>query len=323
MNNLNVLVLSGIANNQDAKILKINNNIYASYNPHGNSNVYNLLEKKFKTQHLVLDINKSQKIKVKTPNVIFNQISDADTHTITLKKIDNLLKSINKDVKILNSPENILKTTRESIYKQLKNIKNLTVPKTVKFKPKSPNDIFKKIQKEEFKLPVIFRKAGDHGGVSTVLIKSLKKESIFYPFALDGSEYYLTQYVDYKENEKYKKYRLVVVDGEVFVRSCMIGDFWMVHHNSRDKDTHELEMETLEYFNENIKDKIQLIITDIYKKLKLDYFGIDCCINENMEMLIFEINANMNILHITNKDFLKYLNPIKDSLIKMIAKHGN
>ena len=37
-------------------------------------------------------------------------------------------------------------------------------------------------------------------------------------------------------------------------------------------------------------------IYQISKKLKLDYYGIDCSINAQGEILAFEINANMNIL---------------------------
>ncbi len=94
------------------------------------------------------------------------------------------------------------------IYQLLQGIIKLHIPKTVKIQPTSPSDIYSIIEKEDFKFPVIFRKAGDHGGVSTILIKN--KDEQFYPFPLSGQDYYLTQFVDYAEDGIYKSIGLLL-----------------------------------------------------------------------------------------------------------------
>jgi glutathione synthase/RimK-type ligase-like ATP-grasp enzyme len=41
-------------------------------------------------------------------------------------------------------------------------------------------------------------------------------------------------------------------------------------------------------------------IDEITSRLKLEYYGIDCNLRPDGQMLIFEANANMNNLHGTN-----------------------
>ena len=144
-----------------------------------------------------------------------------------------------------------------------------------------------------------------------------------YSFALDGREYYLTQYYDYKYEELYKKYRLIVIDGDVHVRHCIFSDHWMIHSGSRvfmDKNPsyQKKEKEILDTFELTIKPKIKETIDEIYKIIKLDYFGIDCSIDNNGEICLFELNANMNVLINDRPDMAKYVAKINNAIKKMI-----
>ncbi len=210
-----------------------------------------------------------------------------------------------------------MKTTRDNIYQLLQGIDKLHVPKTVKIQPKSPAEIYDTIEKENFEFPVIFRQAGDHGGDSTIWIEDTTEE--FYAFPLDGRDYYLTQFVDYQEDGLYQKYRLIIIDGEVYLRHVKISDQWMVHHKTQIKNPEDLQKDISERFLDKIKPAIQPIITEIYNQLKLDYFGIDCYIDKNMNILTFEINANMIIFLQPKVDIFKdHLEMIRQKLIKMI-----
>ncbi|HSR74089.1 MAG TPA: hypothetical protein VLL31_04530, partial [Sulfurovum sp.] len=172
------------------------------------------------------------------------------------------------------------------------------------------------------------RQAGDHGGISTVRIDDETEQ--FYAFALDGRDYYLTQFVDYANKDGiYTKYRLVVVDGEVYIRHVIFSDHWMIHSKSREymekhKEYQLQELNILKSFNAKIKPKIQGTISEVYQRLDLDYFGIDCNIDKDMNLLIFEINANMNVFTNTAKSgdnpWTKQIETIKKAVINMILK---
>ena len=251
-------------------------------------------------------------------SAVFNQISDADTNKITLKKLDDFYKAIGGKVPFFNLPSLIMNTSRDNIYTLLQGIHNLHVPKTVKIQPKSPSDIYNVIQKEAFQFPVILRRAGDHGGISTIKIDNDKEE--FNMFALDGRDYYLTQFVEYAEVDGfYKKYRLMIVDGKVYLRHVKVSSNWMVHHKNQIKNPQKLqEISAKRFFNN--KDAIQNVVTNIYNKLQLDYFGIDCHIDDKMNLLIFEINPSMGVfIQAKNDIFNKNVDEIRKAVIKMIA----
>ena len=307
MHEKSVLFINGIPDDLYVKVGSIQKNgkPYLVYS--GGANIFDFINNELIKKHmLMLDANQTQDVKLVKSAVIFNQISDADTHKTALTKLKNIYKFFPKNTPFFNTPENILKTTRESIYSLTKAIDKVQVPKTVKIQPKSPQDIFNSIKEGGFAFPFIFRQAGDHGGISTILVKDSSHEA-FYAFALDGRDYYITQFVEYKKENVYTKYRLVVVDGEVYLRHVIFSDKWIIHSGSRDfmsqhKKYRELEETILNSFESTIKPNIQTAITALYKTTKLDYFGIDCSIDENFNILIFELNANMNVLINTSKN---------------------
>ncbi len=297
----------------------------------GSANVFSQLgDTDFDKIFLLLDANPVQDVNLMGADAIFNQIADGDTHKKTLEKLKNIRGQISKEILFFNLPLHVEKTTRENICNILQGIEKVYVPKTIKFKPKSPAEIYEKVKKD-FTLPVIFRQAGDHGGVSTIIIDRFE-DNLFYPFPLDGREYYITQYVDYKKDGAYQKIRLVVVDGEVFIRHVLYDNLWNIHAYSRmfmDKNIkyNIEEIKILQNFKEKLKPNIKKQITQIYEKIGLDYFGIDCYIDENFNMLIFEINANMNMLRINKnhpEDRIKIqkiqVDKIKEAINKMVIK---
>lgn len=232
------------------------------------------------------------------PDIIVNEISDPDSHRHALARCINFCQQQAKPV--LNRPEAILNTARENVVALLQGIPGLTVPKTVRVRPLKPDDIKTAVEQSGLHYPIIMRAAGDHGGISTVrLEKEQGIERASHFFALDGRDYYLTQFVDYQSADGYyRKYRVAVVDGVPWLRHLIIADQWLIHADSRVSDGHSQteEAEALECFSEGLGKKLQAMITAITKKIGLDYYGIDCHIDDNGEMLVFEVNANMNIL---------------------------
>ncbi len=332
MSKKSVLFIDGVPDNHVVKLANVQEDGNFSIITTGSSNIFSQLDDTpFDKSFLLLDANQEQKINIDNIDTIFNQISDADTHKTTLAKMKNILNQLKSKVKFFNLPQNIENTRRENIYLLLQGINKVYTPKTIKITPRTPADIYKKIHSEDFKFPVIFRQAGDHGGISTILINNLNKQEDFYPFALDGREYYLTQYVDYKQDGIYRKFRLIVIDGEVFIRHVLFNDSWLIHStNSREfmrqnKIYIEKEKKLLDSFDDDLKPYIKKQITEIHQKIGLDYFGIDCFADKNFNMLIFEVNASMNVLikpkGLPNESTLnKKADLIAEAIKQMIAK---
>jgi len=323
-----ILFISGIADNKKTKVHQVHKNGNIRWGGSGSANLSSFLQNDLFDRFSVLfDTRNDQELPRQMIHAVFNQISDADTHKIALKKADDFYKAVSSQVPFFNPPSLIMKTTRDNIYRSLQGINKLHVPKTVKIQPKLPSDIYDVIKKEGFEYPVIFRQAGDHGGISTIRVEGETEQ--FYAFALDGRDYYLTQFVDYAKDGIYAKYRLVVVDGEVFIRHAIFSDSWVIHSKSREymqknKEYQRQEINILKTFNSKMKPKIQKTISEIHQCLGLDYFGIDCNIDQDMNLLVFEVNPNMNVFANTvkssNNPWTKQIDTIQKAIIKMILK---
>jgi len=302
MSKKNILFIKGTADNRNVQLLSIRKDGSAVIEHTGSANIYEHIQSDlFNKTLLIFDTNPKQEIQGIRFDAVFNQVSDPDSHKMALLKVEGMQAQLPQNIPFFNTPSNIRKTTRDNIYQLLQGIEKLHVPKTVRIQSKSPSDIYDAIEKEDLKLPVIFRQAGDHGGVSTVLVEN--RDEQFYAFPLDGRDYYLTQFVDYADKDGiYAKYRLVVVDGKVFLRHTIFSNNWVIHSNSRkfmekNQKYKQIEEDILKSFNKKIKPKIQPVINEIYAKLELDYFGIDCYIDDKFNMTVFEVNANMNVLN--------------------------
>ncbi|KYJ87632.1 ATP-grasp domain-containing protein [Sulfurovum riftiae] len=324
MKKKNILFINGIPDDKKVAIHTILKDGRIGWGTSGSANIADFIENDFFNRSMVtFDTNPEQDIELDNIHAVFNHIADADSHKTTLEKVENFYKSVSGKVPFFNPPANILKTTRDNIYQLLQGIDKLHVPKTVRIQPKLPSDIYNTIEKEDFKYPIIFRQAGDHGGVSTILIEDATEE--FYAFPLDGRDYYLTQFVDYADEDGiYAKYRLIVVGGEVFIRHAIFGKEWMVHGSNQieKEESSTYKQPIADSFIEKIKPLIQPTITEVYNYLGLDYFGIDCYIDNEMNLLIFEINANMRVSIIKNpekNEFKQHVDMIRQALIKILS----
>lgn len=317
MTKKNILFINGVADNSKVKVTKVEKNGNIKWRTRGSANISHYLGNDFFNRlDIVFDTRMDQMLPGQIIHGVFNQISDPDTNKISLEKVQNFYQAVSSQVPFFNLPSHVMRTTRDAIYQLLQDIDRLHVPKTVKIQPKSPQDIYNVIKEEDFEFPVIFRQAGDHGGISTIKVDDETER--FYAFPLDGRDYYLTQFVEYTEDRLYKKYRLMVVDGKVYLRHVKVSEEWMVHHRNQIDDPEEEQKTSAQRFFDH-KEAIQKVVKEIYDRLQLDYFGIDCYIDEKMNLLVFEINPSMGVFLQAKKDFFsRNVDEIRKAVIKMI-----
>ena len=69
--------------------------------------------------------------------------------------------------------------------------------------------------------------------------------------------------------------------------------------------------------------KARKALEEIARRMELDYFGLDCCIDEDGKVLVFEANANMNMLFNIIPELEPRIDLIKDKLCAMMmARSG-
>lgn len=296
-----VLFLSGIKDDGMATVLSIHGGSIR-LNPYGSTNVFTLLATDLVDKaSFTLDATRKVDINMRGVNLIFNEISEPDTHRIALSKVDFILRKLENRIPCINLPIHVRGSTRDQVSARLQNIDKLVVPHTVAVNPKNPAAIVEAIEKAGLRYPILFREAGNHGGKTVTMLESGDDAFQLHAYALDGRKFYLSRFHDFSDSGIYRKYRFTVVEGIPYIRHLIIGDSWMIHSRTRKQmDEHperiKEESDLLENFETDFRPRIQPMVSRIHAELKLDYFGIDCSVNSKGEMLIFEVNPNMNML---------------------------
>jgi len=327
-NEHHVLFLRGLKDDGTVKILRVTGNNSLLYNTEGSCNVFeNIGETPFNKQLITLDANAQQDIQFADTHLVFNQIANADTHKIALSKAEKLCNSIKNNIVCINHPAKIARQTRDQLAKLLANINGIITPQTIRFSPTSFEQVNLEISVLNWNYPVIIRQCGDHNGRNMAkLEKAADAKKLSYTFF--QNECYLSQFIDYADNKGiFRKLRLVVVDGKIFLRHVLYKDDWKVSAAARAfmKDNswyYDYEKQLIESFDSEIKPRIIDAACNIQQAIELDYFGIDCALNEENKLLIFEINPNMNILYNAAPQpsiLTPVINDIKKQIINMIS----
>lgn len=234
-------------------------------------------------------------IKMADADIIINSICDPDTNKKGLDLALELLHNVS--IPVINSPLLIGQTTREKTYALLHDLPGINIPKTVRITPRYLSEIPKMLEREGMTYPYIFRSAGEHGGEGMELIMNENELHKLESFAFDGRDFYAIEFIDFKSQDGYyRKARVMVVDGEAFVRHLIIADSWKVHAESRSilMNDHVSLRQEEESFVKDPPAYIKTLCKEMHKILKLDFFGIDCNIGLDGSLLIFEINTCMN-----------------------------
>jgi glutathione synthase/RimK-type ligase-like ATP-grasp enzyme len=234
------------------------------------------------------------------PTLVVNQISNADQNHGALERCVELCKQL--DSPVVNRPENVLKTTRDAASALLQGIDGVTMPKTLRFQPVSPADVLTYAESQGFDFPFIVRVAGEHGGKSMVLVNGREDHDSLHVFPFDGRDFYLTEFIDFRDDSGfYHKHRIVVIDGEPILRHAMYDPDWKVHSDSRKfmiaRESWDEDRKRMLWLNSEVLPRFIPAIGEITARFGLEYYGIDCHMEPDGNLVIFEANPCMNILY--------------------------
>jgi tetratricopeptide (TPR) repeat protein/glutathione synthase/RimK-type ligase-like ATP-grasp enzyme len=258
----------------------------------------------------------------KHADVVVNLVSDADQGRDTLPLARDFVERLGRPV--INHPDKISPTDRAAVAVALTGIPGCRVPRIAHLRQAQLRDDPACI--DSFGLPVLLRVAGKHGGDDFELIKDKADIPVFLE-ASPAEDYYAIEYIDFSSADGYfRKYRFIYADGEVLPYHLAIGNGWKVHHYTTDMDKHAWMQQEEETF---LRDPWSVFspanlstLQAIRQAIGLDYFGIDCSIDRNGEVVVFEVNASM-LVHDDNAQF-PYKNPyvavIKRAFDAMLEK---
>ena len=128
---------------------------------------------------------------------------------------------------------------------------------------------------------------------------------------------YFIEYADYRSADGFfRKYRFIFVDGQVLPYHLAICDDWKVHHVNTDMANQVwMQDEEAAFLNDPTRvfnEGHYRALRAIQQRIGLEYFGIDCSLDTNGDLLVFEVNASM-LVHDDNAEF-----PYKDPAVRRI-----
>ena len=246
-------------------------------------------------------------------DVIVNLISDPDQASAELPIAAALAAQLCKAV--VNDPARIARTTRDAVARLLPGIDNCRVPQILRLDADADVSAGALEAMLPFPFPLLARPAGTHGGDDFEKIETTAALSDFLTQL--GGDRYLIEYIDYASSDgHFRKYRFIFVDDEILPYHLAIGNEWKLHHDSTDMGDHVWMQREEAAFLANPGTVFDAghyaALREIRARIGFDYFGIDCGLDRDGRLVVFEVNASM-LVHADDAEF-----PYKDPYVRVI-----
>jgi glutathione synthase/RimK-type ligase-like ATP-grasp enzyme len=230
------------------------------------------------------------------PGALLNHVGDADICSRALDVISEIVVETGRPC--FNHPRAVARTGRDRVSRVLAGLAGLTVPKTIRVPGEAPDEVRSAIAAAGLEYPVLIRVSGSHRGMNMVRVDT--------PAAVDeitglsreaGNFLYVTEFRDFASPDgRYRKYRIAVVGDDAFVRHMITSDDWIIHGIPLTGSARQEEEAAFGIFDTDIGLHLRWLFGQIGRRLGLDFFGVDCNIAPDGQVLLFEANACMGIL---------------------------
>ena len=233
-------------------------------------------------------------------HLVFNAVGEADTAGPALTGAQAVVAATTQPV--VNHPAAVLATGRSEIARRLAAIPGVRTAHTVdvsRHQLQAP-DAAQWLAANGFHLPLLIRTPGFHGGEHFARVDALDQLPATLQ-TLPGDDLIVIQYLDARGPDgNSRKYRVMMVDGQLYPLHVAISPNWKIHYYSADmadRPDHRAEDAAfLEDMERVLGPQVITALQNIQTTLGLDYGGIDFGLNQQGEVLIFEANATMAIV---------------------------
>jgi hypothetical protein len=233
-------------------------------------------------------------------DTVINAIGDADRCTRGLDAAAALLRE--SSVRVLNAPTRVVSTGREALAKRLGGLDGLRTARVRNV----PRELFHRrlaaatLAVEGWQCPLLLRAVGYHSGHHFTRVETFDQLDAAGT-ALPGEHLLVIEWLDGRGADGlFRKYRAMLLDGQVYPLHLAISRQWKVHYFSSDMAASEAHRaEELRYLADPegvIGERAMTALRRIGEALGLDYAGIDFALDGDGRVLVFEANATMRIV---------------------------
>ncbi len=235
------------------------------------------------------------------PHRLFiNTIADADLCRDAVRVAEQIVTR--SAAPVINQPIAVAATSRVGTAELLGRLPGVIAPKilTLPRELLAAPDSGALLSSEGFSFPVLIRTPGFHTGQNFVRVEAPDQLTRTIS-TLPGRELMVIEYLDARGRDgKSRKYRVMMIGGELYPLHLAIYHDWKIHYFSADMaNSAEHRAEDAAFLTnmpQTLGDRAMQALVEIQRQLRLDFAGIDFGLNRHGEVLLFEANAAMNVL---------------------------
>lgn len=206
---------------------------------------------------------------------------------------------------LLNPPRLVGNLDRDKLHHLLRGIEGLDIPATFNMTRGQLSDVAaSRLSLSEISLeagfPLIVRPRGSHAGVGLAKLDDCSAIDRYLEERPE-QDYFVSRFVDYSDKDGlFRKYRLAFVEGRPYACHMAIADrwdIWYLNAGMSESPAKRLEEETfMRTFDAGFARRHQAALAEMAARIGLDYFTIDCAVNQRGELLVFEAD-NTAVVH--------------------------
>jgi hypothetical protein len=205
---------------------------------------------------------------------------------------------------VVNKAAGILLTGRDTMATAFEGIAGAVIPPTVKLSREEAFGFAAELHKREPNkppFPLLIRPLDSHAGNELELIPTAETFDRYLKFHI-RTGYFVSSFVDYRSPDGlFRKYRVAMIDGVPYPSHMGISEHWMIHYlnagMTRSADKRAEEQRFMDEFETGFRRRHEPALRQLWKRLDLDYFALDCAETPDGKLLVFEIDVAM-IVHL-------------------------
>jgi len=219
---------------------------------------------------------------------------------------------------VLNDPARIARLSRDSLSALLASVPGIDVPSSVRVTRQRLSEIAGGTLPLSTVLhdggyPVIVRPRNSHAGKGLARADG-PLELDAYLDTVDEDDFYLARFVDYSSPDgRFRKYRVVLVDGSPYASHLAISDHWIVHYLSGgmadDAWKRAEEERFMADFDDDFARRHEDALAAIAERVGLEYLVVDCAEARDGRLLVFEADNSAVVHAMDSADLFPYKQP--------------
>jgi hypothetical protein len=255
-------------------------------------------------------------------DLVFNSIGDADICREGLETACSILARTSRPV--INHPWAVLKTGRASNVERLRGLPNIIVPRiaTLRRATLAGSGAAGIVARNGFCFPLLARAPGFHTGHHFMRVETaeaLADAAEKFP----GDDVWLIEQLNARDREgMFRKYRVMIVDRQLYPLHMAISGDWKVHYFTADMaeaaGNRAKEADFLNNMAAVVGERGIVALQRIQAMLEIDYGGIDFAVNAQGDILFFEANATMVIAPLSLDEKWAYRRPSFDKVFAAV-----